>query len=218
VPGWFGWENQGGGIAVGDLDGSGRPDLVVFHVDNPGGDNHGYYRIGCNLDIHGAVTGDWTNPIQVPGWFGWENQAGSVALADLNGNGHPDLVVFHIDNPGGENHGYLRVGRDLAVDGTVAGGWSAPVLIPGWFGAEDQGGGVALADIDGNGHPDVVVFHIDNPGGENHGYCRVGWGLGVNGSTGGGWTAPCRCPGGLAGRTRGAGSRPLTSTATAAPS
>jgi hypothetical protein len=55
----------------------------------------------------------------------------------------------------------------------VTGGWGQITAVPGWFGAEDQGAGIALADIDGNGQPDLVVFHIDNPGGENHGYYRL---------------------------------------------
>jgi hypothetical protein len=55
VPGWFGWENQGGGIATADLDGNGRPELIVMHVDNPARDNHGYYRIGWNVRPDGHV-------------------------------------------------------------------------------------------------------------------------------------------------------------------
>jgi hypothetical protein len=55
--------------------------------------------------------------------------------------------------------------------------WNNSWLIPGWFGAEDHGAGVALRDIDGSGHPDLVVFHVDNPGGENHGFYRIGWDL-----------------------------------------
>jgi len=61
VPGWFGSENQGAGIAVADINRTGRPDLVVFHVDNPGGENHGYYRVGWNLDDYGNVTGGWSD-------------------------------------------------------------------------------------------------------------------------------------------------------------
>jgi hypothetical protein len=49
----------------------------------------------------------------VPGWFGWENQGAGIALADLNGNARQDLIVFHVDNPGGENHGYYRIVFDL---------------------------------------------------------------------------------------------------------
>lgn len=195
IPGWFGWENQGGGISLADLSANGRPDLVVFHIDNPGGDNRGYYRIGRDLNALGNVGGGWTGPIPVPGWFGWENQGGGIALGDVSGNGRPDLVVFHIDNPGGENRGYFRIGRDLDASGNATGGWTGPVLVPGWFGAEDQGGDVALADLSGNGRPDLVVFHIDNPSRDNRGYYRVGRDLDANGNVTGGWVGPTQIPG-----------------------
>ncbi|MDN5868532.1 MAG: S8 family serine peptidase, partial [Candidatus Nitrosocosmicus sp.] len=81
----------------------------------------------------------------IPGWFGAEDQGGGIAVADINGNGQLDLVAFHIDNPGGENHGYYRIGYDLSTSGSVS-KWSSPTIIPGWFGAEDQGGGIAVAD------------------------------------------------------------------------
>jgi hypothetical protein len=96
------------------------------------------------LDFSGNVTGGWSPVIPVPGWFGWENQGAGIALADLNGNGRLDLIVFHIDNPGGENRGYYRVGRDLDVNGNATGGWTGPILVPGWFGSEDQGAGITV--------------------------------------------------------------------------
>ncbi|WP_139024927.1 VCBS repeat-containing protein, partial [Bradyrhizobium sp. STM 3843] len=195
IPGWFGNENQGGGIAVGDLDGNGRPDLVVFHIDHPSNGNHGYYRIGKNLDTAGNVTGGWSNPIQIPGWFGNENQGGGIALADINGNGRPDLIVFHIDHPSNGNHGYYRVGWNLDAAGNVTGGWSSPIQIPGWFGNENQGGSIAVADVNGDGRPDLIVFHLDHPSNGNHGYYRIGWKLDITGNVTGGWSSPVQIPG-----------------------
>ena len=84
VPGWFGAEGQGAGIAVADLTGSGRPDLVVFHLDNPGGENHGYYRIGFDLDTAGRPA-SWSDVIAVPGWFGAENQGAAIAFGAITG-------------------------------------------------------------------------------------------------------------------------------------
>jgi hypothetical protein len=81
--------------------------LVVFHVDNPEEENHGYYRIGWDLDTNGNVTG-WSPIIAVPGWFGEETASAGIATGDINGNGRSDLVVFHVDNPEGENYGYYR--------------------------------------------------------------------------------------------------------------
>jgi len=185
VPGWFGAEDQGAGIALTDISGNGRPDLVVFHLDNPGGENHGYYRIGWNLNAAGDVTGAlgtlWSDVRPVPGWFGSEDQGAAISLGDARGTGQIDIVVYHIDNPVGENQGYYRIGRRVNFGGDIADGTTAPKPIPGWFGAEDQGAGVALADISGNGRMDLVVFHIDNPGGENHGYYRIGWNLSSTG-------------------------------------
>ena len=179
VPGWFGSEDQGAGIAVADISGSARPDLVVFHVDNPGGENHGYYRIGWDLDTSGQPS-SWSPILPVPGWFGAENQGAGIAIADINGSGRPDLVVFHVDNPGGENPGYYRIGWDLDANGQPS-SWSPILPVPGWFGAEDQGAGIAVADINGSGRSDLVVFHVDNPGGENRGYYRVGYDLDASG-------------------------------------
>ena len=67
-------------VAVGDLNGDGVPELIVFHIDNPPGANHGYYRIGWGLNAVGTITGGWSNPVQIPGWFGDENQGGGIAL------------------------------------------------------------------------------------------------------------------------------------------
>ena len=204
VPGWFGHENQEGDIAIADISKSGRPDLLVFHIDNPKGENHGYYRIGWNLDSAGNAAG-WSPVKAVPGWFGAENQGAGVALADISLNGMTDLVVYHIDNPGGANQGYYRIGWNLNGAGDVTGGWSAIKPIPGWFGNENQGGGIAVADLDQDGRPELVVYHIDNPGGENRGYYRIGRRLSTAGDVMVGWGDPRPIPGWFGWENQGGG-------------
>jgi Domain of unknown function (DUF1929)/FG-GAP-like repeat len=184
IPDWWGWENQGAGVALADLDGNGRQDLIVFVVDNPPQQNQGYYRIGRNLAADGAVTGGWTPWIAVPEWYGWENQGADIAITEIDGQS--TLVVLTVDNPGGQNTGQYRLGKGLRPDGTVA-SWTPWVSVPDWWGWENQGGAVVATDLDGDGRPELVVFTIDNPAGENAGKYTIGWGLDGTGHAVDGW-------------------------------
>ncbi len=181
VPDWFSFENQGAGVAVADLDGDGRPELIVFMIDNPAGKNQGYYRVGRKLDAGGGVTGGWGDWTPIPDWFSFENQHGGVAAADLDGDGRPELIVFMIDNPGGQNRGVYRIGRHLDAGGNVTGGWTPWIDVPDWFSFENQAGSITVADL-GTGTPDIIVFQIDNPPGLNHGFYKIGRKLDVNGN------------------------------------
>ena len=184
VPDWFGWENQGAGVAVADVDGDGELDLVVFVVDNPPEQNAGYYRVGHRLAADGTVSG-WGPWIAIPDWFGWENQGADIAITHLDGQ--PALVVVVVDAPAGQNTAYYRLGRGLAPDGTVTGGWTPWVAVPDWGYWENQGVGVAAADLDSDGRPELIVFALDNPVAENAGYYTVGWGLDSSGHAVDGW-------------------------------
>ncbi|WP_378736990.1 galactose oxidase-like domain-containing protein [Nocardia brasiliensis] len=179
VPGWFAWENQDCGVAVADIDGDGATDVVVFMVDNPEGQNAGFYRLGSGLAADGSVL-TWGPWLEVPEWFGWENQGAGIALADLSGNGQLDLVIFLVDNPPGQNQGYYRIGRDLAADGTVTGGWTPWLQVPDWYGWENQGADICLTVLDGQ--PVLVLLTVDNPPGQNSGQFRLAKGLAADGS------------------------------------
>jgi hypothetical protein len=204
VGGWFGTENQGADVAVGDISGNGRPDLVVFFIDHPDSGNQGYYRIGWDIDVNGFVTNNYTSAIPVPGWFGNESQGGGVALANIGKGPALDLLVFHIDHPSTGNAGYYRIGWDLDNAGNVTGGWTGPIQVPGWFGNDNQDGAIAVADINKNGMPDLIIMHIDNPGGANQAYYRIGWDINMGVVTGG-WTPPIPIPGWFGNETQGAG-------------
>ncbi|MEA2775454.1 MAG: hypothetical protein QOF90_860, partial [Acetobacteraceae bacterium] len=186
VPDWFSWENQGADVAVTDLDGDGRPELIVFMIDNPAGQNQGYYRVGRKLDADGIVTGGWGDWTPIPDWFSFENEHGGIAVADLDRDGRPELIVFMIDNPAGKNEGFFRIGRKLDAGGVVTGGWSDWQKVPDWFSFENQAGNIAVADL-GAGTTDIVVYQIDNPLGLNQGFYKVGNKLDVNGHVQGGW-------------------------------
>ena len=166
---WFSWENQGAGIAVADLTGSGTPDVVVMAVDNGLQQNRGVYRVGRNLDADGNVTGGWSDWRDMPGWFSWENQGGGVAVADTTGSGHLDIVVFGIDNPPQQNQAFYRVALDVDGNGVPAGaraddpqaGWSSLLGVNNWFSWENQGAGIAVLSL--GGAPHLLVLAADHP-------------------------------------------------------
>ncbi len=122
------------GVAIEDLNGDGRLDLVVLN----------------NLDSVGVLLGNGDGTFRTAVNYssgGWEPAA--VAVGDVNGDGHPDLVVsnrYHSCC-----NGYGRVGVLLGNgDGTFQ---SAVKYTLGSFEAT----GVAIADVNGDGHPDLVV-------------------------------------------------------------
>lgn len=171
IPGDWGDETAGAGATLVVLPGRNRPSLFVFFIDNPAGENAGYYRVGYNVDEDGHVTGGWSDRIVVPAWWGFESAGAGVAAGDMTGSGDVDLIIFNVDNPSGGNRGLLRVGWKLDGDGRPRRGWTlAPEVVPGRYGDETAEVGVAFADLSGNGRPDLVFVVMDNPGGGNQLY------------------------------------------------
>ena len=185
VPDWFSWENQGAGAAIFDLDKDGKQDLIVFMIDNPPGQNQGYYRVGKKLDADGNVTSGWGPWLAIPDWFSFENQFGSIAVADLDHDGNAELIVLMVDNPPELNRGIYRIGRKLDADGNVTGGWTPWIDVPDWFSWENQGASIAIMDTNNTGKNDLVIFQIDNPIEQNQAFYKVGSNLDINGNVAG---------------------------------
>ena len=110
----------------------------------------------------------------MPDWESWFNEGAGVAIADISGNGQPDLLVFRVDAvPDRQNAGYYRIGWDIDAAGRVT-GWSPWLAVPDWFPWFNAGADVTVADVDGDGVLDLVVLMVDGPAGRNQGYYRSG--------------------------------------------
>jgi FG-GAP repeat len=73
------------------------------------------------------------------------------------------LVVLQVrDRGNAAKNGLYRVGRTLDAQGVVQGGWSLWRDVPDWRSFRDQGAAVSVADLDGDGRPELVVLHVDD--------------------------------------------------------
>jgi hypothetical protein len=138
-------------------------------VDAPAGTNRGVYRIGRDLDADGVVTGGWTEWLDVPDWFSWENSGAGVALVDRGGT--HDLVVFTVDDAAGNNQAFYRALPGLQSDGGAAGNWGPLLGVPGWFSWDNAGAAIAVDRI--GGKRQLVVVMVDVPVATTRGYYRL---------------------------------------------
>ncbi|RLC77027.1 MAG: hypothetical protein DRI61_12250, partial [Chloroflexi bacterium] len=180
-PGGTGWETQGIGADFYDFNGNGTPDLFFAWVDNPSGPNKVLYRFGWDMDADGNV--NWSDIGGINTGFGDEIGGLGVGIADLNGNGRPEIVLGWADNSSTPSL-YYRVGWDVSSGGAVS-RWDDPRSV-GTVAFTAQGVGLDLYDIDGNGRPDLVFSVVmDMPytyeGGVNRGVYMIGWNLDSNG-------------------------------------
>ncbi|EDY81761.1 FG-GAP repeat domain protein [Verrucomicrobiia bacterium DG1235] len=161
---------------IGDLDGDGVTDIAVgsWH-DDDGGSNKGAVWI-LNLNADGTVK-DYQKISSLSGGFNGaldnEDQFGSALarLDDLNGDGVDELIVSAAyDDDAGENFGALWI-LYMNPDGTVKdqskisafeGGFTGPLVgSNSLFGFGVDG----VADLNGDGTPEIVVGVRGDPGG-----------------------------------------------------
>ena len=179
IPG-MGHLGQGLGLAVTNIDNDPRPDILFAVYDNPAQQNNFRFRVGWNVGPGGAVT-SWSDLPQVDG-VGWEGQGMGIAFANIDANPRPDLVLMAYDNPGGPNEFRVKIGWNVGTNGVPA-SWSGVTRYAG-VGNEGQGAGIALADLNGNGRPEMIMMAYDNPAGANTFRYRLGQDITTSGGLG----------------------------------
>ena len=80
-------------VAVADVNGDGKPDLVVANLCSSIGSDCPYPGTG---DV-GVLLGNGDGSFQPALTFGAGGPAASAAIADVNGDGRPDLLVANIN-------------------------------------------------------------------------------------------------------------------------
>ena len=126
-------------VAIGDLDGDGKPDLVVA---NRNSNNVAVYR---NTSTSGLIAaGSFAKRVS----FTTGNQPISVAIGDLDGDGKPDLAVAN------NTSNTVSIFRNTSTLGSITStSFAAKVdFTTGYFPSS-----VAIGDLDGNGKPDLAV-------------------------------------------------------------
>jgi hypothetical protein len=116
-------------LAVADVNGDGKPDIITANAANPG-----------TLNV---LLGNGNGTFQPQRDFASGPYPEDPVVADINGDGIPDIIV-DTSNAGGFTSLNLLLGKG---DGTFAPPQSVSNLI----------GQVAVADVNGDGKPDIVI-------------------------------------------------------------
>ncbi len=120
-------------ISAADVNHDGNPDLMVANADS-----------GTVTVLLGDGKGQFHEPAGSP--FVAGHLPNDIAVADMNGDGNPDLVIADHQSP------FLTI---LLGDGK--GGFRSAPGSPVDVHSHPHPHGVVAADFDGDGHPDVVT-------------------------------------------------------------
>ncbi|WP_165371571.1 FG-GAP-like repeat-containing protein [Pseudolysobacter antarcticus] len=123
--------------AAADLNGDGKPDLIIANY----GDND------VSVLFNTTATGATTLTFASPQTFATGNFTQSIAIADLNGDGKPDLIVQSATD-----------GNISVLLNTTATGAATPTFaVRQNFAVGSIAFFVAAADVNGDGKPDLIV-------------------------------------------------------------
>lgn len=127
-----------------DLNGDGKLDLLTADYGASTAPN----TLGLSVLLQGTTPGAFPTHVE----YATDYRSAALAVGDLDGDGHPDVVVANAGLPG--DPGSISVLRqDPANPGVLL---PASNLMGLWGPL-----GVAIADMDGDGHPDLVVADGD---------------------------------------------------------
>ncbi|KAA9338781.1 cadherin-like beta sandwich domain-containing protein, partial [Adhaeribacter soli] len=122
-------------VAIGDIDGDGKPDLAIANSNSNSNNVSVLRNIGSSGTVSFAAKADFVTG----------SSPFSVAIGDIDGDGKPDLAIANI------NAGSVSVFRNIGSSGTIS--FAAKVD----FTTGSSARSVAIGDIDGDGKPDLAI-------------------------------------------------------------
>jgi hypothetical protein len=128
-------------VAVGDLNGDGKPDLVVADDSNSGAD----VKIFLNTTPKGSATPSFSAPVS----YTLPSAPDYVAIADVNGDHKPDVIVS------GE---FISVFMNTMATGATTPSFAAPVQFTPGINASTSS--IAIGDLNNDGKPDIVTTNF----------------------------------------------------------
>ena len=128
-------------VATADLNGDGKPDLIVA--------NNGLQH-GVGAAEHDGAGRDHRPASPPQQTFATGSDPASVAAADLNGDGKPDLIVA--------NYGSNTV--SVLLNTTAAGSTTPTFAAQQTFATGSDPVSVTAADVNGDGRPDLIVAEL----------------------------------------------------------
>ena len=130
----LGFNQNAGGIGVGDVNGDGRKDVVLAYGGNKPGSNLALFLQGP----HGLLQ----SPAMLPSY----DIPGAVVVTDIDLDGRSDVLVLH--------NGWLALGVYLQnATGSLQPEQRFPIGYASWYNTH----GLAVGDLNSDGKPDVAL-------------------------------------------------------------
>ena len=142
--------NGPGRVVIADLDGDGKPDLII--ADSYAGELFIYRNISTN----GSLTaGSFAPRVVIPMITGAYSNPYTLAVADLDGDGKLDIIALNADS------NVVSIFRNISSPGSITtNSFAARVDLPGGNNMR----GLAVQDLNGDGRPEIITANQNPPG------------------------------------------------------